>query len=105
MNTIPISVDPEAINKYVAKQIIESTLGERLHETVATAIKSLGSFGNDPLKTAVISEVNTQIMKLISDEYAETIRQSVRSKMTDEFIDKLTDGFIHSITSRIDRSF
>lgn len=102
MSTIPVSVDPEAINKYIADQILESALGDRLHETVATALKALTGFGNDPLKTAVISEINKQITDLVAKEYAEMIRNSVREKLTDEFIDNLVNGFINSITVRMD---
>lgn len=105
MSTLPISVDPDAINEYVAQKIIDSALGERLHETVEEALKALGKYGSDPLKSAVTSEVNKQMMQLVTDEYADTIRDAVRAKLTGEFIDSLVDGFVRSITAQLDRGY
>lgn len=100
---ISISVDPNAINEYIAAKIIDSAIGERLKETVDQALKSLGSYGNDPLKSAVTSEVNKYVMELVRTEFSEQIKTAVRTAMTPEFINKLTEGYVASITTKIDR--
>lgn len=102
---IPISVDPSAINEYVAKHIIDSALGERLRETVEDALKQLGKYGNDPLKTAVQSEVNKYVLNFVRTEFAPQIEEAVRKAMTPEFINNLTTEFMNSITAQINKRF
>lgn len=102
---IPISVDPDAINEYIAKQVVDSVLGERLQEVVDSTLKQLSSFGNDPLKNAVQSEINTQIMNLVRTEFAPQIAAAVREAMTTDFINNLAAGFVASITAQIDKRF
>lgn len=102
---LPISIDPAAINEYVAKQIIDSALGERLKETVAEALQKLNGYGNDPLKSAVQSEINQQIINLVRTEFAPQIQEAVREAMTPEFINGLAHGFVSSITAQIDKRF
>lgn len=103
MEPVAVTVDPAAVNDYIAKQIIDSALGERLKETVDEALKALGRYGNDPLKSAVISEVQKQIINLVQTEFAPQIEAAVREAMTPEFINNLATGFVSSITARIDR--
>lgn len=103
MESVAVTVDPVAVNEYIAKQIIDSTLGERLHETVQEALKSFGRYGNDPLKSAVTREVQNQIINLVRTEFAPQIEAAVREAMTPEFIQKLVDGFMVSLTAKIDR--
>lgn len=105
MSEIPISVEPSAINEYLARQIIDSALGERLKETVEEALKQLGKYGNDPLKSAIVSEINTNIMQLVRTEYASQIESAVREQMTPEFINSLVTDFMASITTRVDRRY
>lgn len=105
MEGVPIKVDPEAINEYLAKQIIESTLGENLREVVEEALKAFSSYGNNPLKSAVQSEISKQVQQLVRTEFAPQIEASVREAMTPEFIQGLAAAFISSITSQIDRRF
>lgn len=102
---IAISVDPAAINEYVAKQIIDSALGERLKETVEEALKQLSRYGNDPLKSAVQSEINKQVLNLVHTEFAPQIEAAVREAMTSEFINGLALGFVSSITAQIDKRY
>ena len=102
---IPISVDPSAINEYVAKQIIDSALGERLHETVEDALKQLGRYGNDPLKTAVQSEINKCILELVRTEFSSQIEEAVREALTPEFINQLVTAFVSSITAQINKHY
>lgn len=87
--TDAVSVDPDAINKYIAERIIESALGERLHQTVEDALKALGSYGNDPMKSAVTAQVQQAIRDMVATDFADTIRERVRALMTDEFLDDL----------------
>lgn len=89
MSERSVLIDSDAINRYLAERILESALGERLHETVEQALKQLGSYGNDPLKSAVFAEVQKHVRECVSDEFAATIRTRVREKMTDEYIDDL----------------
>ena len=101
MEGIPISVDPEAINKYIADQILASTLGERLTSVVDSALRT--QFGHDPLKNAVAAEVQRQIMELVKDEYADRIRTAIINRLTDSVLDQLIDQFMNSLTARLDR--
>lgn len=100
---VPISVDPAAINEYIAKQIIDSALGERLKETVHEALEAFGRYSNDPLKSAVIGEVNKHVMTFVREEFKDQIEEAVREHMTPEFINNLAQGFVSSITSKIDQ--
>lgn len=100
---IPISVDPSAINEYVAKQIIDSALGERLKETVEEALKQLGRYGNDPLKSAVQSEINKKVIEFVRTEFSSQIEEAVRTAMTPEFINGLALEFVNSISAQINR--
>lgn len=102
---LPISIDPNAINEYISKQIIESTLGERLEETVSEALKAFARYGEDPLKSAVKSEINKQIMHLVQTEYSGLIEMAVREHMTQEFINDLVRGFMLSVTAQIERRY
>lgn len=105
MSELGITVNPETINEYVAKQIIESALGERLQETVSEALKAFGKYGNDPLKAAVTSEINKHIMNFVRKEFSSQIEAAVREQMTPEFINSLVTGFMHSITAKIDNRY
>ena len=102
---LPISVDPAAINEYVAKRIIDSALGERLKETVDEALKKLSSYGNDPLRSAVQGEINKYVMEFVRTEFAPQIEEAVRAAMTPEFISGLATGFVSSITAQIDKRY
>lgn len=102
---IVVSVDPAAINKYVAEMILESALGDRLKETVEEALKALGKYGNDPLKSAVQSEVSKQVMELVRTEFHPQIAEAVRNAMTPEFINDLARGFVASITAQIEKRY
>lgn len=102
---LPISIDPIAINEYISKQIIESTLGERLEETVTEALKAFSRYGEDPLKSAVKSEINKQIMNLVQTEFSGQIETAVREHMTPEFINNLVQNFMASVTAQIERRY
>lgn len=105
MSELGISVNPNAINEYIAKQIIESTLGERLQETVDEALNAFGKYGNDPLKSAVTSQIHKIIMEVVNTEFSEQIRTAVRAQMTDDFINSLVSGFVSSVTTKIDSRY
>lgn len=98
---IPISVDPNAINEYISQKVIESALGDRLQETVFEALKAFGKYGNDPLKSAVQSEIQKHIITLVRTEFSSQIETAVRNAMTPEFINELVTGFMHSITAKV----
>lgn len=102
---LEIKVDPQQINQYVANQILESALGERLHETVDEALKQLGRYGNDPLKSAVQDEVNKQIRELVRTEYAEPIKAAVKTQLTDAFIADLVEQFVSRLTAQLDKRY
>lgn len=102
---IAISVDPNAVNEYIAKQIIDSALGERLKETIEEALKQLGRYGNDPLKSAVTSEVNKHIIKFVQTEFSAQIEERVRTEMTPEFINNLVSGFMSSVIATVDKRY
>lgn len=105
MSQVPISVDPAAINEYIAKQIIDSVLGERLKEVVDDAIKAFGKYGSDPLKGAVQSEITKQVQEMVRTEFSPQIEAAVREAMTPEFIQNLVSSFIQSITVQLERRF
>ncbi len=103
MSSIPINVDHEAINRYIADKILESALGEHLEKAVDNALKSLNGYGADPLKTAVTAEIQKHIMEIVSVAYSDKIRENVRSRLTDEFLDSLVQSFVQSLTTRLDK--
>ena len=102
---LPISIDPSVINEYVAKQIVDSALGERLKETVEQALKQLSGYGNDPLKAAVQSEINKHVVELVRTEFSSQIEEAVRKAMTPEFINRLATSFVDSITAEINKRY
>jgi hypothetical protein len=93
-----VSIDPDAINRYLSDRILESALGERLTQTIDDALKGLGQYGNDPLKNAVVSQVQEAVRELVSTEHAERIREAVRTSLTDEVIDKFAATVAASLT-------
>lgn len=103
MEGIEVAVDPESINKYLAEQIMQSALGERLKEAVDSALESFGRYGSDPLKSAVQDEIRKQIFRVVSEDHAERIREAVRAALTDEELGKLVTGFVATLTNKIDR--
>lgn len=94
-----VPIDPEAINRYVAEQVLASALGDALTTTIDEAIKGLGKFGNDPLKNAVISQVQSIIRELVASEYAPRIQEAVRAAMTDEMIATTVSRTVESMMS------
>jgi len=98
---IPITVSPESINEYIAKQIIDSALGEHVEAAIKDTIKGLGKYSQDPIRNGLNSEINKYMMELIRTKYALQIDKAVREAMTPEFINNLCTSFINSITAKI----
>lgn len=85
------NIDPEAINKYVADQIIASALGDKLREAINEEIKRLGGYGMDnPLKSHVqmtFSDMARDYLK--TPEMQEIIKNKIKDKLTAEAVGEI----------------
>lgn len=100
---LKISVDPASVNEFIAKKLLESTLGDRLNELVEQAIKDMGSYSSNPLKSAISAEINKALVEYVREKYSEKIKAFVDEKMTDEFISSMVTGFMSTLTNKVDR--
>lgn len=100
-----IVVDPEAINAYLAEQILASALGERVKKSVDEALKQFGggSYGRDPMQAAVDDEVAAAVRTLVRTEHAEAIAQKVREALTPGYISGLVSTFLSNLESAAHR--
>lgn len=96
---LELGIDPQAINRYIAERVLESALGERLRETVDEALKGLSRFGNDPLKSAVQSQVTRIVAEIVEQEHKPRIAAIVREQLTDEVISSIAAATVAKLMS------
>lgn len=86
-----LQIDPEAINRYVAEQIIESAIGEQLRAVIDDQIKKhSSSYYDNPMKHVVAAALQQEAREyLATPEIKARLRAKVEEGLTDELIDTL----------------
>ena len=101
---INVNLEPTAINDAIAKAVVESRLGVALKERIESFLSDNRGYGSpsfqDAMKYAVDQELMKIVMALIHNEYAETIRETVRAHMTEAVISDLVVKAMGKLSSR-----
>ena len=89
MNTqLGIQIDPDAVNKYIANQLLESAIGEAIEEEVTKAISNMKGY-NSPIKNIVARHIEKAMEELITEQYNDEIKKLVAQHVTEEFTNDL----------------
>lgn len=92
---VGLSIDAGAITKAVSDAVLQSAIGEQVNDIIKDALKKRSAtFGGgvDPITQAVTLEVQRIVGELIRSEYSEKVREMVRTKLTDEYLNELADN-------------
>ena len=87
-------INPEEVTKHLHEAILKSALGKHIHEAIENVLKQIkeSSFRNDDMITAAVkSELRTVIVETVKTGFLDRIREQVKERITDEFIDKTFD--------------
>lgn len=84
-----IKVDVEAINKYMAEKLIESSIGEALEKVIKSKVENLSKGYGNPIEPVVESYINSAVRNLIEEKFKPQINEIVRKKLSDDFIESL----------------
>lgn len=92
-----ISIDPEAINRYVAEQIAKSAIGEALRKAIDEELKKFTSVSymssQNPIRTVVSVELNRICREVLEQpEYQQQIKDEIVKLITPDFISKLAEN-------------
>ena len=104
---LDVKIDPEEINRYMADQILQSAIGEKMKEVVARKIADLASpsyYGKEsPLEAVVSDFIRNHLHSIIRDEYGDKVRAMISEKLTDEFVASTMDQAWAAFVTRINR--
>jgi len=88
---IKIDLNPLDIEQAVVTAVIDSSLGEAIGEIVQREIDELSqSRSRGVLAQAIQQEVRKIVLCVLRDEYAEKIRDAVRSLLSDAVVDRVS---------------
>lgn len=99
-----LKIDPDAINRYVAEQILQSTLGPQVKALIDLNVKNLTAGYNNPFEPAIKRFIAEEMEKVIKDEYGEVLRAQVKAKIdakSVELIDKIIDRAFRNIEREV----
>lgn len=91
---LKVDINPEEVTKHLHEAILKSALGKHIHEAIENVLKQIkeSSFRNDDMITAAVkSELRTVIVETVKTGFLDRIREQVKERITDEFIDKTFD--------------
>jgi hypothetical protein len=90
-----LGIDPETINRYVAKQIAESAIGDALKESIDAEVKRLKDSYNNPMKPVVASAIAAVAREYLdTPEVKERLRKTVEESLTDEVVSNLISRIV-----------
>ena len=93
-----IKVDPEAINKYMAEKLIESTIGSQLKVAITQELeRHTKGYGDNLTRSAVNRFIGDQIEAMLSTEFQEAIKAAIRKQITGVKIDELAAKFVDNL--------
>lgn len=95
-----VNIDPEQINKLVADAVLHSAIGKQVEEQVKRCVDELGRSYHNPIEDVIKCHIRDMVRDVLGREYAETIKEQVRTslaeKMTDDLIGKILDRGLSS---------
>jgi hypothetical protein len=91
-----LNVDSEAINKYMAEKVIESTLGTHVKKTIEEKLKEFSGY-NSPLKSVVEQHIRDIILQELRTTYSAQIQESVKQALDMEKIQVLAQDFVSKL--------
>jgi hypothetical protein len=98
---IPVQIDPEAINRYVAEKILDSALGQHIEDAIQNALKKdlygRGSVVQQAVDQAIQEHVRVAFRELIRGEFAPLIREALTERLTPEALGKIADRFVEQL--------
>lgn len=85
-----INVSEKEVNEYVAKAILDSTLGKELEKSINAAFSDVLNGYNSPIKKMVHTAVTTQITNILETEpFKSQMTAKIGSILTQEYVDKI----------------
>jgi len=101
---INVNLEANAVNEAIAKAVVESRLGAALKERIEKFLDDKSHYGvpnfSDAMKRAVDDELQKIVTQLIHNEYADSIREKVRSQLTDELVSDLVCRAVEKLGDR-----
>lgn len=94
-----LSLDPEAINKYMAEQLTKSALGDELKKAIDSKISELNGYGNSSKIFGAILDayVRKSIEEILDQEKKEEIKEAIRKHLDTKMVENLTGKFLDRI--------
>jgi hypothetical protein len=96
---VPISLDADGIQRYIADAIIASSIGKEVKRAIDEQVKKLGYSYENAVSKAVSEAVKSYVIRLVDTEYKEQLREAVRAQLNETVINKLVSTVIDRVTS------
>ena len=87
--SLSVKIDPEEVERYVADAVLKSAIGPLVEKVINDALKSLGSGYHNPLEKAITDHVQKIVLDVVTEEYGDKIRATIREHVTDAVVDDL----------------
>jgi len=94
-----VSIDAAAINNFVAKAVMESSIGEALSKVINDQVKDLRSTYDRAMRTAVEEAIKQQIQKIIMVDHRELIDKIVRERITEDMAAKIINELFERLSN------
>lgn len=89
-----LAIDPDAINQYVAQQILESGIGEAVRKVTDAEIAKLSRSYDNPWEPVIRNEILKIVTQIVLNEYQDTLRERVKASLTQDAVDEIIDDLI-----------
>lgn len=88
---INVDIKAEDINRAVTDAIAKSAIGDLLEKAIKEQVAKLSQSYNNPLEKVIEQQVFATVRKVLQEEYADTLKNMVRDKMTNKTIDAFVE--------------
>ena len=83
---LEVNIDPQQINDYLSRAVLESAIGQAIKDQVVAYIKKMESTYDNPVKGAVEREVFQLVTTVVHEQFRPQIEAAVREYMTEAVI-------------------
>lgn len=97
-----LKINEEDVNAYIAKAILDASIGKKLTETVNKAIQEALEGYNSPVKKLAIEEVQKAIKSILEQsEWQEKMKLHVAKYVTEDWITKIVERSVDQVRREI----
>lgn len=83
---IPLKIDAEGLNKALLDALTASMFGQQLEKELQAKVTEVCRYIDNPIRRIVEQHVNSIIIEVVQAQLTETIKERVRTIITDQMI-------------------